>query len=42
MTENVGQINADESAAGIIERVDELNIENSGTFLHKNGSTLPW
>ena len=41
MTDNVGQINADESAAGIIKCIHELNIENSGTFLHINGTILP-
>ncbi|CBY19614.1 unnamed protein product [Oikopleura dioica] len=42
MTGNNGLINADESAANIIKRIDELNIEKSGTFWHMNGEVLPW
>ena len=30
------------SAAGLIERIDELNLRNSGTFWHAEGYTLPW
>ena len=42
MTGNNGLINADESAEGIIKRIDELNIEKTGTFWHMNGEVLPW
>ena len=42
MTGNNGLINADESAANIIKRIDELSIEKSGTFWHMNGEVLPW
>jgi NAD(P)-dependent dehydrogenase (short-subunit alcohol dehydrogenase family) len=42
MTGNNGMINADESAEGIIKRIDELNIEKTGTFWHMNGEVLPW
>ncbi len=31
-----------ESVRGLIQRIDELTIENSGTFWHSNGETLPW
>ena len=31
-----------DSAAGLIERIDELNLENSGTFWHAEGYELPW
>ena len=31
-----------ESAAGLIQRMDELNITNSGGFWHANGERLPW
>ncbi len=31
-----------ESARGLIERVDELNMENSGSFWHAEGYDLPW
>lgn len=31
-----------DSAAGLIARLDGLNLENSGTFWHMNGEVLPW
>lgn len=31
-----------ESAEGLIERIDELSIEDSGGFWHANGERLPW
>ncbi len=31
-----------ESARGLIQRVDELNMENSGSFWHAEGYVLPW
>ena len=31
-----------ESAKGLIHRIDELNIDNTGTFWHSNGQILPW
>ena len=31
-----------ESVQGLIQRIDELTIENSGTFWHANGEILPW
>jgi NAD(P)-dependent dehydrogenase (short-subunit alcohol dehydrogenase family) len=30
------------SAAGLIQRMDELNISNSGSFWHAEGELLPW
>ena len=30
------------SVKGLLARVDELNIENTGTFWHANGEVLPW
>lgn len=42
MTGNSGLIDPPESAAGIIARIDELNLENSGSFWHANGELLPW
>jgi NAD(P)-dependent dehydrogenase (short-subunit alcohol dehydrogenase family) len=35
-------IPAEESARGLIARIDELNLENSGTFWHAEGYELPW
>ncbi len=31
-----------ESVQGLIQRIDELNLHNSGTFWHSNGEILPW
>ncbi len=31
-----------ESVKGLIKRIDELTIDNTGTFWHANGETLPW
>ena len=31
-----------ESAKGLIQRIDELTINNTGTFWHSNGEILPW
>ena len=35
-------IDPEESVKGILNRVDELNQNNSGTFWHANGEVLPW
>jgi NAD(P)-dependent dehydrogenase (short-subunit alcohol dehydrogenase family) len=42
MTGNGGQINPDESVTGLMARIENLNLENSGTFWHMNGEVLPW
>jgi NAD(P)-dependent dehydrogenase (short-subunit alcohol dehydrogenase family) len=42
MTGQQGLIDPPESAAGIIARIDELTPENTGTFWHANGETIPW
>ena len=31
-----------ESVNGLIQRIDQLTIENTGTFWHSNGEILPW
>ena len=31
-----------EAAAGLIARMDELDLESSGGFWHANGDRLPW
>ncbi len=41
MTRGTG-IDAGESARGLIERIDELTIETSGSFWHAEGYELPW
>ncbi len=35
-------IPAAESVKGILQRIDRLNLQNSGTFWHANGEELPW
>lgn len=42
MTGNTGNIGPDEAASGLIARIDELTLENSGCFRHANGEALPW
>jgi len=42
MTGQTGHINPDEAAERLIKRVDELNLNNTGTFWHSDGSELPW
>ncbi len=37
-----GDISSDLSAERLAQRVDELNLENTGTFWHSNGEILPW
>jgi len=41
MTGNHG-ISPQESAIGLIARIDELSMESSGSFWHAEGYTLPW
>ena len=35
-------IQPEESVKGLIQRIDELTLENTGTFWHSNGEILPW
>ena len=35
-------ISPEESANGLLKRIDSLNKKNSGTFWHANGKVLPW
>jgi NAD(P)-dependent dehydrogenase (short-subunit alcohol dehydrogenase family) len=42
MTEGRGFIDADESAAGLLARIEELSLETTGGFWHANGERLPW
>jgi NAD(P)-dependent dehydrogenase (short-subunit alcohol dehydrogenase family) len=37
-----GIISPEESAAGLAARIEELNLNNSGSFWHSNGDQLPW
>lgn len=42
MTGRSGLVDAAESAAGLIARIDETTLENTGRFVHMNGEPLPW
>lgn len=42
MTGHGGLINTDESVAGLLKRMDALDLSNTGTFWHTNGEELPW
>ena len=37
-----GMITPEESATGLIARIEELNLENTGSFWHTNGEELAW
>ena len=41
MTNGTG-IDPTDSARGLIDRIDELSLENTGGFWHAEGYTLPW
>jgi NAD(P)-dependent dehydrogenase (short-subunit alcohol dehydrogenase family) len=42
MTRGTGAIEPAESAAGLLARIAETNLDNSGRFVHMNGEALPW
>jgi len=42
MTDHQGLVDPPESASGLIARIDDLTLENSGSFWHANGEQLPW
>ena len=42
MTGNTGHVGPEESAGGLVQRIDELSIERTGRFFHANGEELPW
>ncbi len=39
---NPNGITPEQSVKGLIARIDQLNLENTGTFWHSNGEILPW
>ena len=41
MTSRQG-VSPEDSARGLLQRIDELNLENSGGFWHAEGYELPW
>lgn len=42
MTRHTGHIEPAEAAERLVRRMDELSLENTGTFWHSDGSVLPW
>ena len=42
MTDGHGNVPPDDAARMLIERIDALTLENTGTFWHANGEVLPW
>lgn len=42
MTDNQGLVDPPEAAAGLLARIDELTLDNTGGFWHANGEALPW
>ncbi len=42
MTGGGGNVSPVDSAKGLIERIDELSMESTGSFQHAEGYTLPW
>ncbi|MFP6685930.1 MAG: SDR family oxidoreductase [Polyangiaceae bacterium] len=42
MTRHNGLVDPSESVAGLLARLDELSLDNSGSFWHMNGESLPW
>jgi NAD(P)-dependent dehydrogenase (short-subunit alcohol dehydrogenase family) len=42
MTGGHGILEPDESARGLLRRIDELRLETTGRFLHQDGGVLPW
>jgi short-subunit dehydrogenase len=39
---NQAGITPETSVTGLLQRIKELNLSNSGTFWHANGEILPW
>lgn len=37
-----GDITPDQAAERLAQRIEELNLDNTGTFWHSNGDILPW
>ncbi|TQV72696.1 SDR family oxidoreductase [Exilibacterium tricleocarpae] len=42
MTGGHGDVTPQQAAEGLVHRIDELNVDNSGTFWHAKGEVLPW
>ena len=42
MTGHSGNLTTEQAAENLIERMDALNLDNTGTFWHSDGTELPW
>ena len=42
MTWGSGEVEPEFAAAGLVQRMEELTLNNSGTFWHAQGAELPW
>jgi len=42
MTHGTGNVGPAESARGLLQRIDELSLATTGSFLHAEGRQLPW
>ncbi len=42
MTDRHGNVEPDAAARDLLARIDDLTLDNSGTFWHANGDVLPW
>jgi NAD(P)-dependent dehydrogenase (short-subunit alcohol dehydrogenase family) len=42
MTGGSGNVTADDAAKQLLQRIDGLTLDNTGTFWHANGEVLPW
>ena len=42
MTSGHGNLGPDEAAAQLVDRIEGLTLDSSGTFWHANGEVLPW
>ena len=39
---NYSGISTEESVQGLLDRINQVNLDSSGTFWHANGEVLPW
>lgn len=42
MVGGTGDVTPEQAARQLVERLDTLTLEQTGTFVHANGSALPW
>ena len=42
MTDGTGNVEPDQAAKQLVDRLDALSLETTGTFWHANGQVLPW